>query len=57
MTAPVAAKLYVSSSIAGCELDETSRYVFPLVAILNATLIITIFVPGLTTWLPQVFMR
>jgi C4-dicarboxylate transporter DctM subunit len=57
VTPPVAANLYVSSSIAGCELDETSKYVFPLVAVLYLTLIATIFTPGLATWLPRIFMR
>jgi tripartite ATP-independent transporter DctM subunit len=57
VTPPVAANLYVSSSIAGCELDETSKFVFPLVAVLYLALIVTIFVPGFATWLPQLFMR
>jgi len=57
VTPPVAANLYVSSSIASCKLDETSRYVFPLVAVLYIVLILTIFVPGLATWLPRLFMR
>jgi C4-dicarboxylate transporter DctM subunit len=57
VTPPVAANLYVSSSIADCKLDETSKYVFPLVTVLYVTLILTIFVPGLAVWLPRVFMR
>jgi len=57
VTPPVAANLYVSSSIAKCRLDETSRYVFPLVAALYAVLILTIFVPGLATVLPRALMR
>ncbi|MFB3818343.1 MAG: TRAP transporter large permease [Candidatus Methylomirabilales bacterium] len=57
VTPPVAANLYVSSSIAKCHLDETSRYVFPLVAVLYAALVATIFVPGVATWLPRLVMR
>jgi tripartite ATP-independent transporter DctM subunit len=57
VTPPVATNLYVSSSIARCSMDQTSRYVFPSVAVLYLVLVLTLFVPGFATLLPRLLMR
>jgi tripartite ATP-independent transporter DctM subunit len=53
VTPPVASQLYVAGSIAGCGLDEMSRYVFPLVAVMYAVLILCLFVPNVAMILPR----
>jgi TRAP-type C4-dicarboxylate transport system permease large subunit len=57
VTPPVATNLYVSSSIARCSMDETSRYVLPAVSVLYAVVVLTLLVPGLSMLLPHAFMR
>jgi tripartite ATP-independent transporter DctM subunit len=57
VTPPVATNLYVSSSIARCSMDQTSRYVFPAVGVLYLVVVLTIFVPGVATLLPRLLMR
>ena len=57
VTPPVATNLYVSSSIARCSMDQTSRYVFPSVGVLYVALVLTLFVPGFATLLPRLLMR
>ncbi len=54
VTPPVASQLYVAGSIAGCGLDEMSRYVFPFVAVMYAVLILCLFVPDLAMLLPRI---
>jgi C4-dicarboxylate transporter DctM subunit len=57
VTPPVATNLYVASSIARCSMDQTSRYVFPAVAVLYLALVLTLFMPGVATVLPRLLMR
>jgi TRAP-type C4-dicarboxylate transport system permease large subunit len=38
-------------------MDQTSRYVFPAVAVLYLVLVLTLFVPGFATLLPRLVMR
>ena len=53
VTPPVASQLYVAGSIAGCGLDEMSRYVFPFVGVMYVVLILCLFVPGVAMVLPR----
>ena len=53
VTPPVASQLYVAGSIAGCGLDEMSRYVFPFVGVMYAVLLLALFVPGVAMMLPR----
>jgi tripartite ATP-independent transporter DctM subunit len=53
VTPPVASQLYVAGSIAGCGLDEMSRYVMPFVAVMYAVLILCLFVPDVAMILPR----
>ncbi len=57
VTPPVASQLYVAGSIAGCGLDEMSRYVFPFVAVMYAVLILCLFVPDVAMLLPRWVFR
>lgn len=57
VTPPVASQLYVAGSIAGCGLDEMSRYVFPFVAVMYAVLILVLFVPDVAMFLPRVVFK
>ncbi|HSC70507.1 MAG TPA: TRAP transporter large permease [Candidatus Methylomirabilis sp.] len=53
VTPPVASQLYVAGSIAGCGLDEMSRYVLPFVGVMYVVLILCLFVPGVAMFLPR----
>jgi tripartite ATP-independent transporter DctM subunit len=53
VTPPVASQLYVAGSIAGCGLDEMSRYVFPFAGVMYSVLIVCLFVPEIAMFLPR----
>jgi tripartite ATP-independent transporter DctM subunit len=55
ITPPVAVNLYVIANIGGISLERISRSVLPFVAIMLVALMVTMFVPALSTWLPAVF--
>lgn len=55
ITPPVAVNLYVVSNIANISLDRVSRAVVPFVVIMIVALVIIIFVPWLSMWLPTFF--
>ncbi len=57
VTSPVASQLYVAGCIAGCGLDERSRYVFPFVAVMYVVLILCLLVPDVATLLPSLVFR
>lgn len=57
VTPPVASQLYVAGSIAGCGLDEMSRYVIPFVAVMYAALILVLFLPDVAMFLPRVVFK
>lgn len=56
VTPPVAVLLFVATSIAGCEYDETIRYCYPFIAALIAAMLLVAFVPWTATWLPHKFL-
>jgi tripartite ATP-independent transporter DctM subunit len=53
VTPPVASQLYVAGSIAGCGLDEMSRYVMPFVGVMYAVLLLCLFAPDVAMLLPR----
>lgn len=55
ITPPVAVNLYVIANIAGLSLEQISKSVIPFVAIMVAALLVTIFFPVLSTFLPSFF--
>lgn len=57
VTPPVASQLYVAGSIAGCGLDEMSRYVFPFVTVMYVVLILCLFVPEVAMFLPRLVFK
>ncbi len=52
ITPPVAVNLYVIANIASLSLEQISKSVIPFVAIMLAALLVTLFFPGLSTFLP-----
>ena len=55
ITPPVAVNLYVIANIAGLSLEDISKSVIPFVAIMFAALLLIIFFPALSTFLPDFF--
>ena len=55
ITPPVAVNLYVIANIAGISLERISRAVIPFVLIMCIALLVMIFFPWLSTFLPGVF--
>ncbi len=55
ITPPVAVNLYVIANIAGLSLEDISKSVIPFVAIMLAALLLIIFFPALSTFLPDFF--
>jgi C4-dicarboxylate transporter, DctM subunit len=55
ITPPVAVNLYVIANIANLSLEKISRSVMPFVAIMLVALLVTMFFPVLSTWLPALF--
>ena len=55
ITPPVAVNLYVIANIAGLSLEDISKSVIPFVAIMLAALLLIIFFPALSTFLPGFF--
>jgi C4-dicarboxylate transporter DctM subunit len=55
ITPPVAVNLYVIANISGLSLEQISKSVIPFVAIMLAALLVTIFFPALSTFLPTFF--
>lgn len=55
-TPPVAVLLFVTTSISGARYAETVRHCLPFVGTILAFLLLLVFVPPLTTWLPAALM-
>lgn len=53
ITPPVAVNLYVAANIARIPVDEVARWVWPFVLALVAALLLVVYVPALSLWLPQ----
>jgi len=57
VTPPVAVNLYVGCNIAGISMDEISRAVIPFVIASIAALVVIVYAPAITLWLPRLLMR
>ena len=55
ITPPVAVNLYVIANIANLSLERMSKAVFPFVVIMLIALLVTMFFPSLSIWLPTLF--
>jgi tripartite ATP-independent transporter DctM subunit len=53
VTPPVAVNLYVAANLARISLEEISRAVVPFVLAMVGALLITIYLPFLSTWIPK----
>ncbi|MBI4269614.1 MAG: TRAP transporter large permease [Candidatus Rokubacteria bacterium] len=53
VTPPVAVNLYVAARLAKVPIEEVSRWALPFVAALIAALLLVVYVPALTLWLPD----
>jgi len=57
VTPPVAVNLYVGCNIAGISMDEISRAVIPFLVASIAALVVIVYAPSITLWLPRLLMR
>lgn len=53
ITPPVAVNLYVAARIAGVSIEEVSRWALPFFLALLAALLLVVYVPALSLWLPN----
>jgi len=53
VTPPVAVNLYVAARLAKVPIEEVSRWALPFVAALIAALLLVVYVPAVTLWLPD----
>jgi len=53
---PTAPLLFVTTNIAGTTLDDTNRHVWTFFSAECLVLLLVIFVPGLSTWIPRYFL-
>jgi tripartite ATP-independent transporter DctM subunit len=53
---PTAPLLFVTTNIARTTFDDTTRHVWPFFAAECLALLVVIFVPGLSTWIPRYFL-
>jgi len=53
ITPPVAVNLYVAARIAGVSIEEVSRWALPFFLALLAALLLVVYVPALSLWLPD----
>ncbi len=53
ITPPVAVNLYVAARIADTSIEDVARWVLPLFAALVAALLLIVYVPRLSLWLPD----
>jgi TRAP-type C4-dicarboxylate transport system permease large subunit len=53
---PTAPLLFVTTNIARCTLDETNRHIWPFFFAECVVLLLMVFIPGLSTWIPRYFL-
>jgi tripartite ATP-independent transporter DctM subunit len=56
-TPPVAVGLFIATSVAETTYDRVLKYCWPFVLTLIIVLLLIIFIPGLSTWLPNIFLE
>ncbi|MGB4416527.1 MAG: TRAP transporter large permease [bacterium] len=57
ITPPVAVNLYVGANIAQISMEDISKAVIPFVVASVLALLLIMYVPGITTWLPNLMMN
>lgn len=57
ITPPVGVLLFITSGIAKCSFRETVKDLMPMLTIMLAALFLIAYVPGIVTWLPNMFMK
>ena len=55
ITPPVGMILFVTQKVAGISTKQMFKSVWPFIGIMLIGLLLTAFVPALTTWLPNIF--
>jgi C4-dicarboxylate transporter DctM subunit len=55
ITPPVAVNLYVASNISNTPMSEVSRWVLPFFLALVVALLLVVYIPALSLWLPDAF--
>lgn len=55
VTPPVGTMLFVSCSIAKIDIEETFDTLFPFILVIILTILLILFIPSLTIWLPSLF--
>jgi tripartite ATP-independent transporter DctM subunit len=53
---PTAPLLFVTTNIARCTLDETNRHIWPFFFAECVVLLLMVFIPGISTWIPRYFL-
>jgi tripartite ATP-independent transporter DctM subunit len=53
---PTAPLLFVTTNIARCTLDETNRHIWPFFFAECVVLLLLVFIPGISTWIPRYFL-
>ena len=56
ITPPVGGGIFLCSAIARTNVQDTSRYIMPFLAVLTAVTLICLLVPGTITWIPDLIM-
>ena len=57
LTPPVAISLYLTSHIAKTKPEQTFWAMIPLILVIYAVLILSVFIPGILTWIPNYAYR
>ena len=57
ITPPVAVNLYLGANIAQISMEDISKAVIPFVVASVLALLLIMYVPGITTWLPNLMMN
>lgn len=53
LTPPVAISLYLTSQIADTKPEKTFWEMIPLISVIYAVIVLAVFFPGITTWIPN----
>lgn len=54
ITPPVGSLLYVAAGIKKTPVQQVIKHIWPFIIVTEAVIILTIFIPEIVTWLPNV---
>jgi len=57
VTPPFGMCLFTISQVGGVSIDRLSRSVIPFIFPLVVVLLLTVFIPGMITWLPNLLIK